>query len=424
VILSLTLLLCIFLALGMPIAFSMGLAATGAIALEGSVPLIVVAQKFYSSLDSFPLLAIPLFILAGSVMNAGGITQRLIQLSQALVGHVRGGLGQVSIFTSLLFATISGSAAASAAAVGGMLIPAMEKDGYRREDAAIITAAAAILGPIIPPSILMVIYGSITGLSIGTLFLAGIGPGIVITAILMITVNRMAVRMNVRVYPRSTLPEMTRALASAIPALVMPAIIVGGIISGMFTATEAGAIAVAYGVAYAALTRRAGLKQFMANVTQAAIASSSIMVILGGAALFGWILARAGVPVMIASALQSVTAKPAVAMALILVALLVVGIFIEPIPALVMLVPVLQPIADSYGYEAYHFATVVVYAVLLGSLSPPVAVLVLITCKIANIEYTRTTKPLIPVFLVLVSVLVGIAFVPPITLAIPRLFGS
>ena len=423
-ILSLTLLLCVFLALGMPIAFSMGLAAMGAIALDGGVPLIVVAQKFYSSLDSFPLLAIPLFILAGSVMNVGGITERLIQLSQSLVGHVRGGLGQVSIFTSLLFATISGSAAASAAAVGGMLIPAMERDGYRREDAAIITAAAAILGPIIPPSILMVIYGSITGLSIGTLFLAGIGPGIVITIILMITVNRMANRMDVRVYPRSTLVEMRRAFTSAVPALVMPGIIVGGIISGMFTATEAGAIAVAYGIAYAALTGRAGVKQFVVNITQAAIASSSIMVILGGAALFGWILARAGVPVMIAGALQSITDEPAIVMALVLIALLAIGIFIEPIPALVMLVPVLQPIANSYGFDPYHFATVVTYAVLLGSLSPPVAVLVLITCKIANIDYTRTTKPLIPVFLALVAVLVVVAFVPAITLAIPHLFGA
>ncbi len=421
-ILSLTLLLCLFLALGMPIAFSMGLAAFGALAINGTVPLMLVPQRFFSSLDSFPLLAIPLFILAGAVMNVGGITERLIDLSRSLVGHVRGGLGQVTVITSFLFSTISGSAAAGAAAVGGMLIPAMQRDGYRREDAAVITAAAAILGPIVPPSILAVIYGSMTGLSIGTLFLAGIGPGIVITAVLMVSVHRMASARAVTVYPRASAREMATALRLAGPALVMPALIIGGIISGVFTATEAGAIAVAYGIGYALVTRRASFPAFMRNVAQAAVASSSIMIILGGAAVFGWIIAREGVPALLAAQLQGLTSDPDLVMALILVALMAVGIFIEPIPALVMLVPVLQPIADAYGFEPYHFATVVMYATLLGSLTPPVAVLVLIACKIAQVDYTKTTRPLLPVFLALMAVLVLIAYVPWITLIVPRLF--
>jgi tripartite ATP-independent transporter DctM subunit len=422
VIVWLTILLCVCLALGMPIALSMGLAAAGALLIDGSVPMIVIAQKFYSSLDSFPLLAIPLFILAGAVMNVGGITERLIDLSRALVGHVRGGLGQVNIITSFLFSTISGSAAAGAAAVGGMLIPAMERDGYRKEDAAVVTAAAAILGPIVPPSILAVIYGSMTGLSIGTLFLAGIGPGIVITIVLMVWVWWMAKSRNIAVYPRATWRQMLEALVRSVPALIMPAIIIGGIISGVFTATEAGAIAVAYGIVYALVTRRADLKTFMANVTQAAIASSSIMVILGGASLFGWIIAREGVPAMLAAWLQGMTSSPDVVMALILAALMVVGIFIEPIPALVMLVPVLTPIAASYGFEPYHFATVIMFATLLGSLSPPVAVLVLIAGKIAKVDYTKTTKPLLPIFAALCAVLVLIAYVPWITLGLLRFF--
>jgi C4-dicarboxylate transporter DctM subunit len=422
-ILSLTLLLCLFLALGMPIAFSMGLAAVGALALDGTVPLLVVPQKVFSSLDSFPLLAIPLFILAGAVMNVGGITERLIDLSRSLVGHVRGGLGQVNIVTSFLFSTISGSAAAGAAAVGGMLIPAMQRDGYRREDAAVITAAAAILGPIVPPSILAVIYGSMTGLSIGTLFLAGIGPGLIITVVLMISVHRMAGARAVKVYPRVSGPEMGQALRRSLPALVMPLIIVGGIISGVFTATEAGAVAVAYGIGYAVVTRRTTAAAFLANVTDAAIAASSIMIILGGAALFGWIIAREGVPAALAAGLQDLTSDPNFVMALILLALMAVGIFIEPIPALVMLVPVLQPIAAAYGFEPYHFATVVMYATLLGSLTPPVAVLVLIACKIAQVDYTKTTKPLMPVFWALTAVLVLVAYLPWISLVTPRLFG-
>ena len=420
---TLTGLLCLLLALGLPIAFSMGLAAAGALLLAGQVPIIVLAQKFYSSLDSFALLAIPMFILAGSVMNVGGITQRLIALSMAMVGHVRGGLGQVVIFTSLLFATISGSAAASAAAVGGMLIPAMQRDGYRPQDAAVITAGAAILGPIIPPSILMVIYSSMTGLSVGTLFMSGVVPGLVITLVLMATVWRMARAMDVRVYARSSYAARGTALGRAIPALVMPALIFGGIVSGVFTATEAGAIAVGYGILYAFGTRRCGPRLMLANIAQAAVASSSIMIILGGAALFGWIIAREGVPAALAAWLTAMTSSPALVMALIVAALLVVGIFIEPIPALIMLVPVLQPIAAPYGFDPYHFAMVVTYGLLLGSLSPPVAVLVLITCKIARIDYTLTTRPLIPVFTALVLVLVLIAYAPAVTLAVPRLFA-
>lgn len=423
-IVTLALLLCLLLMLGLPIAFSMGLAAAGTLLLDGSVPIIVLAQRFYSSLDSFPLLAIPMFILAGSVMNIGGITERLIDLSMALVGHIRGGLGQVAIFTSLLFATISGSAAASAAAVGGMLIPRMRRDGYRAEDAAVITAGAAILGPIVPPSILMVIYSSMTGLSVGTLFLAGVVPGLVIAAVLMLTVARMARRMAVRVYPKATAPARIKATLQALPALVMPALIVGGIVSGVFTATEAGAVAVGYGILYALGTRRAGARLMLGNIAQAAVASSSIMVILGGASLFGWIIAREGLPAEIAAWLQAFTDDPDTVMALILVALMLVGIVIEPIPALIMLVPVLQPIAGAYGFEPHHFAMVVAYGLLLGSLSPPVAVLVLITCKIAGVDYTATNRPLLPVFAALVMVLVVIAYVPILTLAVPRLFAA
>ena len=419
-IVSLTLFLLLFILLGMPIAFSMGLAAVAAIVLDGSIPLIVLPQKMFSSLDSFPLLAIPLFILAGQVMNVSGITEGLIGLARSLVGHMRGGMGQVTILTSLLFSTISGSAAASAAAVGGMLIPAMARDGFRREDAAVITAGAAILGPVIPPSVVMVIYGSMTGLSIGTLFLAGIGPGILIALVLMAAVFYMAGKNPTRRHARASWRERGRALGEAVPALMMPAIIVGGIVSGLFTATEAGVVAVAYGAIYALITRRSDLAGLIDNMTSAAVTSSSIMVILGGASLFGWIIAHEGVPAMIAAWLQGFTSSPFVVMLLVLAVLLLVGIFIEPIPAMVMLVPVLQPIGDVYGLEPYHFAMVVTFGLLLGSLTPPVAVLVLITCKIANIDYMRANRPLIPIFIMMVVALVLIAFIPAITLVFPR----
>lgn len=416
--------LVVLICLGMPIAFSMGLAAVIALLVDGSVPLLVLPQKMYSSLDSFPLLAIPLFILAGALMNISGITDKLVVLSRSLVGHMRGGLGQVTVLTSVLFSTISGSAAASAAAVGAMMIPQMKQDGYRGEDAAVITAASAILGPVIPPSVVMVIYGSMTGLSIGTLFLAGIGPGILIAVILMVGVYIIGSRDGIKKYARANPLEILTALVKALPALIMPGIIVGGIVTGLFTTTEAGVIAVAYAAIYAVAIKRTPLSQIVSNVSSAATVSSSILVILGGAALFGWIVAREGLPVMIAAWLQSVTGEPLVALTLILLVLLVVGIFIEPIPAMIMLVPVLQPIANAYGFEPYHFAMVVTFGLLLGSLTPPVAVLVLITCKIANVPVNRANGPLIPMFGVLVAVLFVLAYVPFISLAFPIWFGG
>jgi C4-dicarboxylate transporter DctM subunit len=418
---TLVLALAAFIAVGMPIAFSMGFAAVVALLIDGSVPMIVLPQKMYSSLDSFPLLAIPLFILAGAVMNVGGITGSLIGLARVLVGHLRGGLGHVTVMTNVLFATISGSAAASAAAVGSMLIPEMAKDGYAREDAAVINAAAAILGPIIPPSLVMVIYGAMTGLSIGTLLIAGIGPGLLIALILMIAIHFMSRGGHLRVYPRATLRQAGTALKDAVPALIMPVIIVGGILSGLFTATEAGVIAVAYGIVYALASGRSTQGGLARDVADAAIVSSSIMIILGGASLFGWIVAREGVPALIAAWLQRMTSDPIIVMILILGVLLAVGVFIEPIPAMVMLVPVLQPVSEAYGFDPIHFAMVVTFGLLLGSLTPPVAVLVLITCKIAKVDVNKANKPLIPIFLAMLAALVLIAFVPWISLVVPRL---
>ena len=418
---TLVLALAAFIAIGMPLAFSMGLAAVVALLVDGGVPMIVLPQKMYSSLDSFPLLAIPLFILAGAVMNVGGITGSLIGLARVLVGHLRGGLGHVTVMTNVFFATISGSAAASAAAVGSMLIPEMVRDGYAREDAAVINAAAAILGPIIPPSIVMVIYGAMTGLSIGTLLIAGIGPGLLIALILMIAVHFISRSSNLRLYPRATLRQAATALKDAVPGLVMPVIIVGGIITGLFTATEAGVIAVAYGVVYALAAGRSKLGGLARDVTDAAIVSSSIMIILGGASLFSWIVAREGVPATIAAWLQAMTRDPTIVMILILGVLLAIGVFIEPIPAMVMLVPVLQPVSEAYAFDPIHFAMVVTFGLLLGSLTPPIAVLVLITCKIAKVDVNKANRPLIPIFLAMMAALLLIAFVPWISLVAPML---
>jgi len=420
---TLTLSLVCFLLMGVPIAFALGMAGVVAVLASDSIPLVIVAQKFYTSLDSFPLLAIPLFIYAGSVMNEGGITRRIVALAMAMVGHFRGGLGQVTVITSLIFSSISGSASAAAAAVGSMLLPAMKKENYDEPYSVVVVASAAILGPIIPPSILMVIYASMTGASVGALFIAGILPGLLITAVLMVMVYLLAGRMGARSARRANLNEVWRAFVQALPALVMPIIIIAGILSGIFTATEAGVIAVAYGIAYGLISGEMSLSELMRQTLSSAVVSSSILITLGGAALVSWLLTREGVPAQLAALMQEWVSNRAMFMLLLVLLLFVVGIFIEPIPAMIMLVPVLLPIANAYGIESTHFAVVMTVGVLLGSLSPPVAVLVLIAAKIAHVDYAKTNKPLIPMFAALTVTHLVIAFVPVLSTALPRYLG-
>lgn len=420
---TLTISLLVCLLLGVPIAFALGVAGLAAVLVSDTIPLVIVAQKFYASLDSFPLLAIPLFIYAGGVMNEGGITRRIITLANALVGHMRGGLGQVAVITSAIFASISGSASATAAAVGGMLLPSMRKEGYDEPTSVVIVASSAILGPIIPPSILMVIFSSMTGASVGELFVAGIVPGLFITAVLMGMVYAMAGDMGGIPSKRASGKIIWQAFLQALPALAMPVIIIAGILTGVFTATEAGVVALAYGIAYGFITGELSLRELYKQTIAAAVVSSSILIILGGAALVSWLISREGVPAQLATFIQSWVTSKVMFMLLLLAVLFVVGIFIEPIPAMIMLVPVLLPIATSYGVDQTHFAVILTVGVLLGSLSPPIAVLVLIAAKVADIDYTKTNKPLIPMFIALTLAHAVISFVPSLSTALPKLVG-
>lgn len=410
----------ILLAAGVPIAFAMGLSAVLALVFEGGVPLLVLPQRVFSSLDSFSLLAIPLFLFAGELMNMGGVTVAIVKLARALVGHLRGGLGQVNIVTSIIFAGISGSAAADCAAVGSMLLPAMAREGYKREWSAVITASASILGPIIPPSILMVLYGSMTGLSISTLFLAGIVPGLVMAALMMALVYVKADAFGAPRYARASLGEIGRASLQAGPALVMPVLIVGGILSGVFTPTEAGIVAVAYGMLYGFATRQLQVSRIYAVALHSAVSSASILIILGSASLFSWIIARAGIPAALAAWLSAFTSNGSLVLLLIVAVLLVIGMFIETISALILVVPVLAPIGGAYGFDPIHFSMVVIVAVLLGALTPPVAVLLLLACKIGGVEYAKTMRPLVPFLVVLFAGLLAIMYVPGLTLWVPR----
>lgn len=410
--------------IGVPIAFAMGLSAVVILVTTSDVPLLVLPQRFFSSLDSFPLMAIPLFILAGSLMNVSGITNAIVRFANALIGHVKGGLGQVNILTSVLFSGISGSAAADVAAVGSMMLPAMKREGYKPEHSVAITAASAMLGPIIPPSLLMVLYGAMTGLSIGTLFLAGILPGLTLAAFLMVWVWFTSDRIGGKRHSRSGLAEVGGSFLRAVPALFLPVLIIGGIQSGFFTPTEAGVLALVYALVFGIATGKLRLANTFGFFKEAMISTSSILVILGGAALFSWIIAREGFPAQLAQALQSLTDSRYLALLLIIAALLILGMFVETISALILVTPMLAPIAAVYGLDPIHFATVVVICVLLGSITPPVAIILILACNIGGVSYARTIRPFMPYFMILLVGLLFIAFVPQVTLFIPRALGG
>lgn len=414
----------ILLLLGVPIAFSMGLSAIAVLLWFGDVPLLLLPQRFFSSLDSFPLMAIPLFILAGNLMNVSGITEAIVRFAKSLIGHVRGGLGQVNILTSLLFSGISGSAAADVSAVGSMMLPAMKREGYKPEWSVVITATSAILGPIIPPSLLMVLYGAMTGLSIGTLFLAGIVPGLVIAALLMAYTWYRADDIGAVRHARAPSSEVWQSFRLALPALVMPILIIGGIQSGFFTATEAGILAVVYGLGYGLIARKLGRHNVLRFIRDAASSTSAILIILGGAALFSWIIAREGFPAQLASGLGSLTENRYLALTLVVVALLLMGMFIETISALILVTPILAPIGTVYGIDPIHFAMVTIISVLLGSITPPVAIIVLLACKIGDVSYAKVLRPLMPYFGIILVGLLIITFVPSVTLFVPRTFGG
>jgi tripartite ATP-independent transporter DctM subunit len=416
-------LLAVCLTIGMPISHAMGLSAVLALALEGDIPLLLLAQRFYDALDSFPLLAVPLFVLAGEVMNVAGITERLVGLSRALVGHLRGGLAQASIVANMFMSALSGSGLADLAAVGSMMIPAMKREGYRPEFAAAVLACAAMMGPIIPPSIIAVIYGSVTGVSIGALFLGGAIPGVLAGLAMMVVTWAIAPRAGARPTPRATLTGVRHATGRALPALLMPLIIIGGIMSGAFTPTEAGAVAALYAILFGLVTRRHTLASLYGNFASAASVTAGALITLGGAALFSWILSRAGVGAMALRALVSVTDSPALAIPIILAFFFLVGTFLEPVPALIIIVPVMTPIIQHLGFHPVHFGIITIMMLVFGSVTPPVGILAMVACRIAGIEYSRSFAMLVPYSVAWLAVVLLVAYVPALVLWLPSLMN-
>lgn len=420
-------LLLILFALGFPVAFAMGLSSVIAMRDVG-IPMEVAIQRIVSSLNSFPLMAIPFFILAGNLMEHSGISQRLINFANALVGKMTGGLAIVSVMTAMFFAAISGSSAATVAAVGGILIPAMVKRGFPKPFATSVQAASGELGVIIPPSIPMIIFALSAGvsISIGDLFMAGVLPGVLIASSLMLLIffisKKNGYGKNIEVNDKLVLHESKfTAFRKAILPLLMPIIILGGIYSGIFTPTEAAAVAVAYAFVIGAFVYRSLDRINIATALRSSVISTSIiMIIIGNAGLFGWILTAERVPDQVAEFFLSISDSPIVYLLLINVLLLLVGMFLETGAAIVILAPILTPVAVTFGIDPLHFGIIMIVNLAVGMLTPPIGVNLFVASSIAGLRIEHLIKPLIPFYLVLLVDILLISYLPAISLWLPN----
>ena len=408
--------------LNTPVAFAMGIASLAAVWFGGDLPLNLLITRMFVAVDSFPLMAIPFFILAGELMNAGGITRRIVEFSRALVGHIRGGLAHVNIVASMFFSGISGSATADSSALGSMLIPVMEEDGYSSEFSVAVTATSSTIGPVIPPSIMMVLYGVVANESIAALFLAGILPGVTVGIGLMVTAYFISVRRGYGSTTKFSWSRLFKSLGKAVLPLMMPIIILGGVLSGIFTATEAGVVATVYALIVGLFVYKTiKIKDIPEIVVRAAITTTIALFVIATASVFGWLLAWEGFPQMIADGLLAVSQTPFVVELLIIAIILLLGLFVEGIPVLIIFAPIFVPVISALGIDLVQFGVVFVMAVLVGSVTPPVGILLYICCGIAGIPVSQASKMIWPFVATMVAVIILFVLFPGIVTFIPNL---
>ena len=406
---------------GFPIAFSLGLASLSYIFFS-DIPLVIIPQKLYAGMDVFVLLCIPGFILAGNLMNRGGITERIISFSKAIVGHIRGGLGLANVGASMIFSGISGTAVADSASIGAVMIPAMEKEGYETEFSCAITASSSTIGPIIPPSLPMIIAGSLTGLSVAKLFIAGAIPGLLLAIGLMTISYFISIKKGRPKGNKSTLNHIRKEFFSAFWALLMIFIILYGIVGGVFTPTEASIVASLYALilgvfVYKNLTIKDLYKIFIDTM----VTTSSLMILVGFANLFGWILISEQIPQLIAKTLLEITTNKYLILLAINLLLLFVGTFLETIAALIILFPVLLKVAVSVGIDPIQFAVISVLNLMIGLTTPPVGVCLFITSSIGKVSLSNVSKAILPFLAVSIFILLLVTYVPAISLFLPNL---
>ncbi|AOG09032.1 MAG: TRAP transporter large permease [Alphaproteobacteria bacterium] len=416
----------ILLLLGFPIVFGL-IAAPGILLwLNGQErDIVLLYRNVYNGMDSFPLMAIPFFMLAGELMNRAGITMRLVEFAQAVIGHLRGGLAHVNILSSMLFAGLSGSAVADVSALGSMLIPAMEKQGYSRKFATAVTAASSIIGPIIPPSGIMIIYAYVMGESVAALFLAGIVPGVLIGLSLMAIVYLLADRENLpAATTRATWSERGRASLNAFWPLMTPVIIMGGILGGIFTPTEASAVAVGYAIFIGLFVLRSLKLGDMPRILMRAAMTSAVVLLLVGAAMaFKTVASLSHTPELLASIILSLSENPLVLLLLINLLLFVVGMFLDAGPAIIILGPILGPIFTQMGVDSVHFAIIMAVNLTVGLLTPPMGLVLFVSSSVSGLKVETIAKATLPFLAAEIVVIFLITYFPALTLTLPRLAG-
>ncbi len=414
-----------FMFLNVPIAFSMALSSILGLLIKGDVPLVIVPQKIFTGCDSFSLLAVPLFILAGALMDTGGISLRLVRLAQALVGHFRNGLGMVAIVSEILFSGISGSTAADTAAMGSIMIPAMTQAGYSSARATAIVCASCSMGILVPPCIAMVVYGGIANTSIGALFAGGFLPAFLMAAALMVQLNLQARRSGFRPSRFQGVKPLLTAFRESFLALFMPVIIFGGILGGICTPTEAAVLAVVYGLIVSMLVyREITLKQLLQVILETGIITGQVMILVGMATVLGWLLTREQVPQALANLIHYLGGGKNLFLFLINIFFLFLGAILEGVPALIMTVPILLPLATQFGIDPVHFGIVLIANMGIGLFLPPIGLGVLIGCSIGNVTIANIARRLFPYLAVNFAMVLLLTYWPWITLVIPKLiFG-
>lgn len=409
------------LVLGVPVAISLGLSSLCYLIVSG-IPVVVMAQKVFTGIDVFVLLSIPGFILAGNLMNSGGITERIIRFANAMVGWIRGGLGLTNISASMFFGGVTGTAVADAASIGGVMIPGMKKAGYPADFSAAVTAASSTVGPIIPPSVPMIIVGALSGISVGQMFMAGAIPGIMMGLAMMVTCYIIARRRN---FPREEwqgFGELLRAFLSAFWALAMTAIIIYGLLSGIATPTETAIVACVYALVVGAFVyRELPLAKVPKIIIDSGISAASILSLVGFANVFGWILVSERIPQAIASAVLSMTDSRILVILMINTVLLIVGMFMETIAALIILFVPLLSLAQAVGIEPLHFATFAVLNLMIGLTTPPVGVCLFVCAGIARLPLTPVVIAIMPFLLSNLIVLLLVSFIPAFATWLPGL---
>lgn len=416
----------LFLISGAPVVFALLMGPGLSLLLDDqSVYFSALMSRLFSGMNSFPLMAVPFFILAGELMNQGGITRSIVNFSQSLIGHYRGGLAQVNILSSVLFAGLSGSAVADTSALGKMLIPAMEQNGYSRRFAAAVTAASSVIGPIIPPSGIMILYAFIMNVSVAGLFLAGIIPGLLICMGLMFVTSRIAKKRN---YPvansKATWKERGSAFKSSFLPLLTPVILLGGIVLGVFTPTEAAAVAVGYALVIAMfVTRTLSANNMPKVLIDSAIQAGSILLLVGSAVTFAWIITVSGMAEIIAQQMSGMTDNVLLLLLLINLFLFAIGMFLDAGPAILILGPVLAPIFISLGIDPLHFAIVMCVNLTVGLATPPMGLVLFVASSVSGEKTENIALEMLPFLAVEAAVIFMITYFPALTMTLPKWFG-